>query len=166
MQRLQFYSNDELARIVARSAHILNTPCDHDGAHEIAKRSRGTPRITNRLLKRVRDYSEVKSNGNITKDIAHQALNMLKVDSAGLDLMDRNLLLNLIERFQGGPAGIESLAASISEERGTVEEVIEPYLIQRGFIHRTPRGRVATPLAFQHFGVSPKQSELLKPEAL
>jgi holliday junction DNA helicase RuvB len=166
VQRLQFYSNEDLTRIVTRTAHILNTPCDTKGAKEIAKRSRGTPRITNRLLKRVRDFSEVKSNGKITQEIAHQALNMLKVDSAGLDLMDRNLLLNLIERFQGGPAGIESLAASISEERGTVEEVIEPYLIQRGFIHRTPRGRVATPLAYQHFGIAPKQSEALKPEVL
>jgi holliday junction DNA helicase RuvB len=156
VQRLEFYSNQDLAKIVTRSSHILNAPCAAAGAQEIAKRSRGTPRIANRLLRRVRDYSEVKSDGTISKENAHAALNMLKVDSEGLDLMDRKLLLNLLERFHGGPAGIESLAASISEEKGTVEDVIEPYLIQRGFIHRTPRGRVATDLTYQHFGMKYK----------
>jgi holliday junction DNA helicase RuvB len=161
VQRLEFYSNEDLTKIVNRSSHIFNAPCELAGAEEIARRSRGTPRIANRLLRRVRDYSEVKSDGTISQKNAHAALNMLKVDSEGLDMMDRKLLSNLLERFQGGPAGIDSLAASISEEKGTVEDVIEPYLIQRGFIHRTPRGRVATELTYQHFGV-PMQTEDIK----
>jgi holliday junction DNA helicase RuvB len=164
VQRLEFYSNEDLTQIVTRSAQILNTHCDHSGAQEIAKRSRGTPRITNRLLRRVRDYAEVKGNGDISRETAHAALNMLNVDSEGLDTMDRKLLLNLMERHQGGPAGIDSLAASISEERGTIEEVIEPYLIQRGFIQRTPRGRIATELAYQHFGLTPKRDPNLATE--
>ncbi len=152
-QRLEFYSNNDLTQIIKRSSDILDTQTEQGGAAEIAKRSRGTPRIANRLLRRVRDFAQVKHSGLITQQIANDALNMLKVDTEGLDIMDRKLLTSLIERYQGGPAGIESLAASISEEKGTIEDVIEPYLIQRGFIHRTPRGRVASPQAYQHLGI-------------
>ena len=152
-QRLEFYSNNDLSQIVKRSSDILDTQTELGGAAEIAKRSRGTPRIANRLLRRVRDFAQVKHDGLITQQIANDALNMLKVDTEGLDIMDRKLLTSLIERYEGGPAGIESLAASISEEKGTIEDVIEPYLIQRGFIHRTPRGRIASPQAYQHLGI-------------
>lgn len=158
VQRLEFYSQKDLTHIVERSARILNTSCDTAGAAEIARRSRGTPRIANRLLRRVRDYAQVKSNGHIQAEIATLALDMLKVDAAGFDVMDRKLLLCLIEKFDGGPAGIESLAAAISEERGTIEEVIEPFLIQQGFIHRTPRGRIATQHAYVHFGIQPSSN--------
>jgi len=133
---------------------------DSSGAGEIAKRSRGTPRIANRLLRRVRDYAEVKSNGHVSAEIADAALSMLKVDVAGFDQMDRKLLMTLIEKFDGGPVGIDSLAAAISEERGTLEDVLEPYLIQQGFLMRTPRGRVATRLAYEHFGLPPKESAI------
>lgn len=154
VQRLEFYQVAELALIVQRAASILGIETDLEGAEEIAKRSRGTPRIANRLLRRVRDYAEVKANGLIVRDIVQQALNMLDVDDQGFDMMDRKLLLALIDKFAGGPVGIDSLAASISEERGTIEDVIEPYLIQQGFMMRTPRGRVATKRAYVHFGLT------------
>ena len=153
VQRLEFYSLADLTHIVNRTARILGNPISEAGANEIATRSRGTPRIANRLLRRVRDVAEVKGDGSIDQALAHSALNMLSVDQAGFDIMDRKLLLSLIEKFDGGPTGIDSLAAAISEERGTIEDVIEPYLIQQGFIHRTPRGRIATRLAYQHFGL-------------
>lgn len=154
VQRLEFYGIDDLIRIVNRSARILGAQIDDTGAHEVANRSRGTPRIANRLLRRVRDYAEVKGDGLINGDIAKAALDLLKVDKRGFDVMDRKLLQTLIEKFQGGPVGIDSLAAAISEERGTIEDVIEPYLIQEGFIMRTPRGRIATHHAYKHFGLS------------
>jgi len=156
VQRLEFYSNEDLTHIVRRAAHILNIDMELDGAKEIAKRSRGTPRIANRLLRRVRDYAEVKSNGCVTSDIADAALAMLKVDVAGFDQMDRKLLLCLIEKFDGGPVGVDTLSAAISEERGTIEDVLEPYLIQQGFLMRTPRGRIVTKAAYEHFGLPPK----------
>ncbi len=155
VQRLEFYSIDELSRIVARASGILGVEIAAQGAHEIARRSRGTPRIANRLLRRVRDYCEVKGDGTISQDMASRALDLLKVDTFGFDTMDRRLLLAIIEMFDGGPVGIESLGAAISEESGTLEDVIEPYLIQQGFIIRTPRGRVATRQAYQHFGLKP-----------
>lgn len=153
VQRLEFYNVGEIAQIVQRSATILNIPIDSTGAEEIAKRSRGTPRIANRLLRRVRDYAEVKADGKIVRDIVQRALDLLDVDNQGFDMMDRKLLLALIDKFNGGPVGIDSLAAAISEERGTIEDVIEPFLIQQGFIMRTPRGRVATRHAYLHFGL-------------
>lgn len=153
VQRLEFYQVTELAQIVQRSAAILGIQIDPAGAEEIARRSRGTPRIANRLLRRVRDYAEVKGNGWIARDIVKRALDMLDVDDQGFDMMDRKLLLALIDKFSGGPVGIDSLAASISEERGTIEDVIEPFLIQQGFIMRTPRGRIATRHAYLHFGM-------------
>ena len=156
VQRLEFYSVVDLTAIVIRSAGILKVSCDHEGAVEIARRSRGTPRIANRLLRRVRDYAEVKGGGRITETIAKAALDMLAVDIAGFDVMDRKLLLSLIERYDGGPAGIDSLAAAMSEERGTLEDVIEPFLIQQGYLHRTPRGRVATTKAYVHLGLEPQ----------
>lgn len=156
VQRLEFYSDDELVKIVKRSASILKVDLDDTGAREIACRSRGTPRITNRLLRRVRDYAEVKAGGKITAEVAQRALDMLDVDVQGFDMMDRKLLLALIEKFDGGPVGVDSLAAAIGEERGTIEDVIEPFLIQQGFMMRTPRGRVATKHAYQHFGLKSK----------
>lgn len=155
IQRLEFYSMEELRDIVSRSAQILGTVIDDGGAAEIARRSRGTPRIANRLLRRVRDYSEVKEDGTVNKTIAGQALDMLNIDDNGFDHMDRRLLLTMIEKFEGGPVGIDSLAAAISEERDTIEDVLEPYLIQQGFIHRTPRGRMVTQYAYRHFGLKP-----------
>jgi len=154
VQRLEFYQVADLTHIIERSATILGIAVDPAGAEEIAKRSRGTPRISNRLLRRVRDYAEVKANGKITQAVVQRALDMLDVDEKGFDMMDRKLLLALIDRFDGGPVGIDSLAASISEERGTIEDVIEPYLIQQGFIMRTPRGRIATKHAYLHFGLA------------
>jgi Holliday junction DNA helicase RuvB len=154
VQRLEFYDINALSQIVQRSASILNIPIDVEGSHEIARRSRGTPRIANRLLRRVRDYAEVKCNGSIDKIIANRALDLLEVDQQGFDTQDRKLLLMLIEKFEGGPVGVDNLAAAISEERGTIEDVIEPYLIQQGFIMRTPRGRVATRQAYLHFGLN------------
>ena len=158
IQRLDFYSIEELSSIVLRSADILVTSIDNEGAMEIAKRSRGTPRIANRLLRRVRDYSEVKSDGSIDLDRAGSALDMLSIDKNGFDHMDRRLLMTMIEKFGGGPVGIDSLAAAISEERDTIEDVLEPYLIQQGFIMRTPRGRVVTQYAYRHFGIKPSQA--------
>jgi holliday junction DNA helicase RuvB len=153
VQRLEFYSTGDLARIVRRSAGILKAGIEPKGAQEIARRSRGTPRIANRLLRRVRDYAEVRGNGLISEGVAHEALKLLDVDTNGFDLMDRKLLLTLIERFDGGPAGIDNLAAAIGEARDTLEDVIEPYLIQQGYLMRTPRGRVAGKLAYQHYGL-------------
>lgn len=161
VQRLEFYSVEELSRIVTRASGILGVGIVPEGAHEIARRSRGTPRIANRLLRRVRDYCEVKGDGSISQDMAERALDMLKVDTFGFDTMDRRLLLAIIEMFDGGPVGIDSLGAAISEESGTLEDVIEPYLIQQGFIIRTPRGRVATRQAYLHFGLkAPQRADL------
>jgi len=154
VQRLEFYSTADLATIVGRSATILGLPLDPDGAFEIARRARGTPRIANRLLRRVRDYAEVRAKGHITKPIADLALNLLDVDERGFDHQDRRLLLTMIEKFDGGPVGVDSLAAAISEERHTIEDVLEPYLIQQGYIMRTPRGRVVTRHAYLHFGLN------------
>jgi Holliday junction DNA helicase RuvB len=156
VQRLEFYSSKDLTTIILRSAALLEIQIDRDGATEIAIRSRGTPRIANRLLRRARDYAEVKADGVISEVIAKLALDMLKVDRSGLDHMDRRLILALIEKFDGGPVGVESLAAAIGEERGTIEDVIEPYLIQQGFMMRTPRGRVVTVRGYTHFGFTQK----------
>jgi Holliday junction DNA helicase RuvB len=153
--RLEFYNVADLTAIVQRSAHILNVHMDAQGASEIARRSRGTPRIANRLLRRVRDFAEVKADGRVTADIAARALDMLHVDSFGFDHMDRKLLSTIMDKFDGGPVGVENLAAAIGEERETIEDVIEPYLIQQGFLMRTPRGRVATSNAYRHFGLVP-----------
>ena len=153
IQRLEFYQVDDLTQIVLRSSRLLGVRSDYDGAREVALRSRGTPRIANRLLRRVRDFAEVKANGQIDRAVAEDALNMLKVDANGFDHMDRRLLMALIEKFDGGPVGVDSLAAAIGEERDTIEDVYEPYLIQQGFIMRTPRGRVATRHAYLHFGL-------------
>ena len=159
VQRLEFYSVDALTSIVTRSAKLLQVSTQIDGAREIAVRARGTPRIANRLLRRVRDYAEVKGNGVITDEIAHLALEMLSVDQNGFDIMDRKLLLAVIERFSGGPVGVDSIAAAIGEEKGTIEDVLEPYLIQQGFLMRTSRGRIATPLAYRHFGMVMAENE-------
>ncbi len=156
--RLEFYTPEELARIVKRSAGLLKAPMDEAGGVEIAKRSRGTPRVANRLLRRVRDYAQVRGTGTITLDIAHKALKMLDVDPQGFDVMDRKLLEAVIHRFDGGPVGLDNIAASIGEERDTIEDVIEPYLIQQGYLQRTPRGRIATLAAFRHLGVTPPKS--------
>jgi holliday junction DNA helicase RuvB len=153
--RLEFYTADELQRIVTRSAALLNAPIDPEGALEVARRSRGTPRIANRLLRRVRDYADVKADGAITRGIAEKALAMLDVDPLGFDLMDRKLLEAVVHRFDGGPVGLDNVAAAIGEEPGTIEDVIEPYLIQQGFLQRTPRGRIATLAAYRHLGVAP-----------
>ena len=162
VHRMVFYTPDELTLIVQRSAAILGVPCDTDGAREIGRRSRGTPRIANRLLRRVRDYAEVKADGRITANTAAKALAMLKVDECGFDDMDRRLLQTMIEKFDGGPVGLDTLAAALNDERGTIEDVLEPFLIQQGFIIRTPRGRTATPLAYQHLGFAapPREPEL------
>jgi Holliday junction DNA helicase RuvB len=152
--RLEFYTTDELARIVARSARLLEVEVEPAGAHEIASRSRGTPRIANRLLRRVRDYAQVRANGRVSSAVADAALRMLDVDAAGLDLMDRKLLQAVIEKFGGGPVGVDNLSAAISEERDTIEDVLEPYLIQQGYLQRTPRGRLATPAAYRHLGLA------------
>ena len=154
VQRLEFYSSEDLATIVGRSAGILALHIDPEGAFEIARRARGTPRIANRLLRRVRDFAEVRAGGQISRSIADQALNMLDVDERGFDHQDRRLLLAMIDKFDGGPVGIDNLAAAIGEERGTIEDVIEPYLIQQGYIMRTPRGRVVTRHAYLHFGLN------------
>lgn len=156
VQRLEFYSNADLTHIVGRSAGILNIETEAAGAAEIARRSRGTPRIANRLLRRVRDFAQVKAQGRVTSEVADSALSMLKVDGNGFDIMDRKLLSAIINKFDGGPVGVDSLAAAIGEERGTIEDVLEPYLIQQGFMMRTPRGRVATNAAYLHFGLDPK----------
>ena len=158
VQRLEFYSSADLEAIARRSAGILNLPIEDEGAHAIATRSRGTPRIANRLLRRVRDFAEVEGNGVVTGSIAESAMNVLQVDPHGFDAMDRRLLQTIIDKFDGGPVGIESLAAAIGEERGTIEDVIEPYLIQQGFMMRTARGRVATKNAYLLFGLQPPQA--------
>ncbi len=155
VQRLEFYNTADLTQIIERAACILRVSIDHEGAIEIAKRSRGTPRIANRLLRRVRDFAQVKSTGHISVEIADSALNMLNIDNQGFDHMDRRLLLAIIEKFDGGPVGLDNLAAAIGEERGTIEDVIEPFLIMHGFIERTPRGRLASRRAWQHFGLQP-----------
>jgi Holliday junction DNA helicase RuvB len=175
VQRLEFYNVRDLTTIVSRSAQLMKIAMDPRGAEEIARRSRGTPRIANRLLRRVRDFAEVKGDGHISGAVADQALNMLKVDSQGFDHMDRRILLTMIEKFAGGPVGVDSLAAAISEERDTIEDVIEPYLIQQGFLTRTPRGRMVTQHAYDHFGIQPTrksergaepgQSTLFDPES-
>ena len=152
VSRLEFYSADDLTKIVKRSAGLLNASIDDTGAFEIAKRSRGTPRVANRLLRRVRDFAPVRSDGNITAQIADQALSLLEVDREGFDLMDRKLLEAIIEKFSGGPVGLDNLAAAIGESKDTIEDVLEPYLIQQGFLQRTPRGRIATASAYAHFG--------------
>lgn len=157
IQRLEFYSVEELSSIVTRSAGILGSEIDSEGAEEIAKRSRGTPRIANRLLRRVRDYAEVKEDGRVNLNAASKALDMLSIDKHGFDQMDRRLLMMMIEKFEGGPVGIDSLAAALSEERDTLEDVVEPYLIQQGFIMRTPRGRIVTQFAYRHFGINPSK---------
>ena len=156
VQRLEFYSPEELTRIVQRSARILGMDCVPEGAAEVARRARGTPRIANRLLRRVRDYAQVKANGHIDVDVARAAMQMLKVDPEGFDELDRRMLRTIIDSFDGGPVGVESLAAALSEERGTLEDVIEPYLIQQGFLIRTARGRMATRKAYLHLGLTPK----------
>ena len=156
VQRLEFYTPEELTKIVQRSAHILGIDCQAQGAIEIAKRSRGTPRIANRLLRRVRDYAQVRANGRIDHDVANAAMSMLKVDHEGFDELDRRLLQLIIDNFDGGPVGVESLAAALSEERGTLEDVIEPYLIQQGYLVRTARGRMASSKAYRHLGLKPK----------
>jgi Holliday junction DNA helicase RuvB len=153
--RLEFYSAEELGHIVGRSAGLMNAPIDPAGATEIARRARGTPRIANRLLRRVRDYAEVRADGEITRAVADAALLMLEVDHAGLDILDRKLLGAMIEKFAGGPVGVDNLAAAIGEARDTIEDVIEPYLIQQGYLQRTPRGRLATPAIYHHFGLAP-----------
>ena len=160
VQRLEYYSAEDLTHIVQRSAGILGIEAEPDGAAEIARRARGTPRIANRLLRRVRDYAQVRGDGRISAEIADRALSMLKVDALGFDHMDRRLLSAVIEKFDGGPVGVESLAAAIGEERGTIEDVLEPFLIQQGFLMRTPRGRMATQSAYQHFGLSGIQTPL------
>jgi len=159
VQRLEFYSIDELTAIVKRSAKILGIAIEKSGAHELARRSRGTPRIANRLLRRARDYAEVKATGHISLTVARQALELLDVDGAGFDVMDQKLLLAILQKFAGGPVGLDNLAAAIGEERGTIEDVLEPYLIQQGFLQRTPRGRVATRNAWLHFGFTPPEQE-------
>jgi Holliday junction DNA helicase RuvB len=165
VQRLEFYTPDELAAIVRRSAKILGIACADDGAVEIANRARGTPRIANRLLRRVRDYAEVKASGRITREVAIAAMEMLKVDAAGFDSLDRRLLGTIVDHFDGGPVGVESLAAALSEERGTIEDVLEPYLIQQGYLMRTARGRMVTSKAYRHLGLkAPKRST--RPEDL
>lgn len=159
VQRLEFYSVEELAEIIGRSAGILGVQLDSAAAEEVAKRSRGTPRIANRLLRRVRDFAQVRAGGRVDVEVADQALRMLKVDNNGFDSMDRKLLKTMIDNFDGGPVGLDSLAAAISEERGTIEDVLEPFLIQQGYIMRTPRGRMATRRAYLHFGLKPPQTE-------
>lgn len=164
VHRLEFYTVEELSQIVARSARILGSEITPEGALEVARRSRGTPRIANRLLRRVRDFAQVMADGRITADVAGKALELLDVDANGFDPLDRRLLLTLIEKFDGGPAGLDNLAAAIGEERGTIEDVLEPYLIQQGFIMRTPRGRIATRAAYQHFGLKPPKQAVLNEE--
>ncbi len=163
VQRLAFYTPEELTRIVRRSAQILDIDCVPEGAAEIARRSRGTPRIANRLLRRVRDFAQVRAEGRIDHDVANAAMRMLNVDPEGFDELDRRMLRTIIDNFDGGPVGVESLAAALSEERGTLEDVIEPYLIQQGFLVRTARGRMATPKAYRHLGLQPRTGE---PEGL
>ncbi|HIC85318.1 MAG TPA: Holliday junction branch migration DNA helicase RuvB [Desulfobacterales bacterium] len=158
MLRVDFYEPDDLKKIVLRSAQLLEIPIDEDGAFEIARRARGTPRVANRLLRRVRDFAQVEGDGVITQPVASRALDMLEVDEFGLDKMDRHIMLTIIEKFDGGPIGLDSLSAAVSEEKDTLEDVYEPFLIQCGLIKRTPRGRVATTRAYEHFGIKPKNT--------
>ncbi|MFQ5455751.1 MAG: Holliday junction DNA helicase RuvB C-terminal domain-containing protein, partial [Nitrospirota bacterium] len=160
INRLDFYPPDDLKEIVLRSAKIMNVMIDQEGAREIAMRSRGTPRIANRLLRRARDFAQIKADGIITKDIADKALSMMEIDKQGLDQMDRKLLLTIIEKFNGGPVGAETLSAAINEEKDTIEDVYEPFLIQQGFINRTPRGRMATLSAYEHLKLPIKGSNI------
>ena len=153
IQRLEFYSPEELSQIILRSAGVLHMAIDGAGAMELARRSRGTPRLANRLLKRVRDYAQVKYDGHVTESVAREVLDILEVDRYGLDSVDRNILWTMIEKFGGGPVGLETLAAAIGEDAGTLEDVCEPYLLQNGFIQRTPRGRIVTPAAYRHLGL-------------
>jgi Holliday junction DNA helicase RuvB len=164
VQRLEFYTVEELAEIVGASAAKLGLAISEDGAAEVARRSRGTPRIANRLLRRARDFAEVKADGVINHTVADQALNLLEVDELGFDSMDRRLLTTIMEKFSGGPVGLDSMAAALSEERDTIEDVLEPYLIQQGFLMRTPRGRVATEKAFRHFGLTVPQRSTAQPD--
>ncbi len=159
VERLEFYTVDELTEIVSRSAQKLDLPAEREGAAEVARRSRGTPRIANRLLRRVRDFAEVKADGVVTAKVADEALDLLKVDKEGFDVMDRRLLSTVLDKFGGGPVGLDALAASLSEEKDTIEDVIEPYLIQQGYIMRTPRGRVATQKCYAHFGLEPPSDD-------
>ncbi len=159
VQRLEFYNTDDLATILLRSAKILKVSIDTKGAASLARRSRGTPRIANRLLRRVRDYAEIKADGRVTADVVDRAMQMLEVDDQGFDAQDRRLLLTIIEKFDGGPVGVDNLAAAIGEERGTIEDVLEPYLIQQGYIMRTPRGRQATPNAYRQLGLTPPKTD-------
>ena len=162
VQRLDFYTENELSDIVKRSASKLELPIQDEGCQEVARRSRGTPRIANRLLRRVRDFVEVKADGNVTSVLADQALNLLKVDKEGLDAMDRKLLVTILDNFEGGPVGLEALAASLNEEKDTIEEVVEPYLIQQGYLVRTPRGRTVTQKCYTHFGLEKKANSVSK----
>jgi Holliday junction DNA helicase RuvB len=165
VQRLEFYTAEELAAIVRRSSRILNIPCHPDGAAEIARRARGTPRIANRLLRRVRDYAEVRGDGTIDLATAQAAMNMLKIDPEGFDALDRRLRATIVDSFGGGPVGVESLAAALSEERGTIEDVLEPFLIQQGFLTRTARGRMVTAKAYLHLGLKvPRRNDLFSDE--
>ena len=161
VQRLDYYNTDDIANIIMRSSEILSIDTDSDGVEAIAERSRGTPRIANRLLRRVRDYAQIEGSGKIDRSTAQYALEMLEVDACGLDVLDRKYLQILVENYQGGPTGVETLSAAISEERGTIEDTIEPYLLQQGFIQRTPRGRTATPKAWKHLGVARRHHTLL-----
>jgi len=160
VQRLEFYSVEDLAHIVGRAAGILGVAIDPEGAREIATRARGTPRIANRLLRRARDFAEVKADGRLTGEVASRALDLLSVDANGFDTMDRRLLLTIMQKFDGGPVGVDSLAAAIGEERGTIEDVVEPFLIQQGYMLRTARGRMATRSAWIHFGLTPPQTAM------
>ena len=166
VHRLEFYTVDELCQIVNRSARLLNMSMSAEGAREIARRSRGTPRIANRLLRRVRDFAQVMGDGSVTEEVASQALEMLNIDRHGFDQLDRKLLLTVIEKFGGGPVGLDNIAAAIGEDRGAIEDVLEPYLIQQGFIMRTPRGRVAMPAAWAHLGLEPPPDGLATTPAL
>lgn len=160
ISRLEFYTDSELATIITRSSHILGMEIESQGAHELARRSRGTPRIANRLLRRVRDFAQVRANGIITRDVVQETLRLLDIDEKGFDYMDRIILLTIIDKFNGGPVGLDTIAAAISEESDTIEDVYEPYLIQNGFLNRTPRGRVATVAAYQHLGrTAPESSQ-------
>ena len=161
MQRLDFYSEADILEIVLRSARILAVPLEPDAASEIARRARGTPRVANRLLRRVRDYAQVRADGTITTDVAHRALEMLQVDARGFDEVDRRLLRTIIDKFQGGPVGVASIAAALSEERDALEDIHEPFLIQAGFLECTPRGRVATARAYEYFGLTAPQKDRL-----
>jgi Holliday junction DNA helicase RuvB len=154
VHRLDFYNEEDIREIVVRSARIIGVPIDRDASVEIARRARGTPRVANRLLRRVRDYAQVRANGHITLDVAHRAMQLLEVDAHGFDEIDRRLLRTIIEKFGGGPVGVASLAAAMSEERDAIEDIYEPFLIQIGFLDRTPRGRVATPRAYEYFGLT------------